>query len=94
MRLSSRCSGATASRHARLRFTAGSDKSQLEQYPLELKDGRDHLRQLAGALAKYVHQIREAIIGSGDARDPTTPDLFTQISRGADEYLWKVEAHW
>ncbi|MFL9868441.1 hypothetical protein PQR67_30035 [Paraburkholderia fungorum] len=69
------------------------DAIQLEQYPLELKDGMGHVRQLAGALAKYGHQIREAIIASSEAGDPTTSDLFTQISRGVDEYLWKVEAH-
>jgi starvation-inducible DNA-binding protein len=68
-------------------------KTQLEPYPLELKDGADHVRQLAGALAKFGHQVRESIIASGDAGDPTTSDLFTQISRGVDEYLWKVEAH-
>ena len=75
------------------RIQQTAKKTPLEQYPLELKDGADHVRQLAGALAKYGHQIREAIIASGDSGDPTTSDLFTQISRGVDEYLWKVEVH-
>ncbi len=32
----------------------------------------------------------EAANGLGDA---DTADLFTEISRGADKLLWKVEAH-
>jgi starvation-inducible DNA-binding protein len=64
-----------------------------DAYPLDLQDGADHVRQIADALAKYGQQMHNAIIESGEAGDPTTSDLFTQISRAADEYLWKVEAH-
>jgi len=70
-----------------------ADKTQLEAYPLELKDGSDHVRQIAAALAKYGHQMLEAISESGDAGDAATSDLFTEISRAVDDYLWKVEAH-
>jgi starvation-inducible DNA-binding protein len=68
-------------------------KTLYDAYPLDLQDGADHVRHIADALAAYGKQVHEAIIESGDAGDPTTSDLFTQISRAADEYLWKVEAH-
>ncbi|SIO68406.1 DNA starvation/stationary phase protection protein Dps [Paraburkholderia phenazinium] len=70
-----------------------ADKTPLERYSLEWQDGNDHVRQIAGALAKYGQQMLAAIMESGSAGDPTTSDLFTQISRAVDEYLWKVEAH-
>jgi starvation-inducible DNA-binding protein len=70
-----------------------ADKTQLESYPLELTDGTDHVRQLSAALAKYGQQTVAAINESGDAGDPSTSDLFTEISRAVDDYLWKVEAH-
>ena len=70
-----------------------AEKTQLEAYPLELRDGADHVRQLSGALAKYGQQTVAAINASGEAGDPASSDLFTEISRAVDDYLWKVEAH-
>ncbi|MDR7010059.1 DNA starvation/stationary phase protection protein Dps [Paraburkholderia strydomiana] len=70
-----------------------ADNTKLEPYPLELKEGMDHVRHVAGALAKFGQQVRDAIIASADFGDATTSDVFTEISRGVDAYLWKVEAH-
>jgi starvation-inducible DNA-binding protein len=68
-------------------------KTPLEPYPLELQDGTGHVDQIAGALAKYGQQMLTAISESGAAGDAATSDLFTEISRAVDDYLWKVEAH-
>jgi starvation-inducible DNA-binding protein len=65
----------------------------LEQYPIQLQDGADHVLQIVGALAKYGQQMLGAISASGNAGDAATSDLFTEISRAVDDYLWKVEAH-
>ncbi|MBU6492364.1 MAG: DNA starvation/stationary phase protection protein Dps [Burkholderiales bacterium] len=65
----------------------------LNPYPLQVKDGAEHVFALAAALAAFGEQVRGAIVASADFGDPTTSDLFTEISRGVDEYLWKVEAH-
>jgi starvation-inducible DNA-binding protein len=70
-----------------------AEKTELTPYPLQTKDGADHVRQLASTLAAFGHEVRESIGSSAEAGDPTTSDLFTEISRGIDEYLWKVEAH-
>ena len=75
------------------RVTQVAQKTQLEAYPLELTDGSDHIRQLSAALAKYGQQTVAAITASGEAGDPATSDLFTEISRAVDDYLWKIEAH-
>jgi starvation-inducible DNA-binding protein len=70
-----------------------AEKTPLEAYPLGLTDGADHVRQLSAVLAKFGQQTVAAITASGDAGDPSTSDLFTEISRAVDDYLWKVEAH-
>jgi starvation-inducible DNA-binding protein len=70
-----------------------AEKTELPSYPLGTKDGAGHVNQLAGTLAAFGHEVREAIDRSAEAGDPTTSDLFTQISRSVDEFLWKVEAH-
>jgi starvation-inducible DNA-binding protein len=57
-----------------------AEKTELTPYPLETKDGADHVRPLASALASLGHEVREAIGSSAEASDPTTSDLFTQIS--------------
>ncbi|WP_144162456.1 DNA starvation/stationary phase protection protein Dps [Paraburkholderia sp. BCC1885] len=68
-------------------------KTSIDAYPLDLQDGADHVRQIATVLAAYGQQMLEAIDKSGEAGDPATSDLFTEISRAVDDYLWKVEAH-
>lgn len=68
-------------------------KTELSPYENEFKRGLDHVAALASALAAYGEIIRDLIDASAKAGDPTTSDLFTEISRGVDLYLWKVEAH-
>ena len=38
-------------------------------------------------------RLRKAIDQSGDLKDMDTADLFTEVSRGIDKWLWFVEAH-
>ena len=37
--------------------------------------------------------VRKAINDANDLGDLDTADLFTEISRGVDKWLWFVEAH-
>jgi starvation-inducible DNA-binding protein len=48
---------------------------------------------LAGVLALFGQKARQAIDLSSELRDADTADLFTEISRGIDKWLWMVEAH-
>ena len=45
------------------------------------------------ALAGFGTSIRAAIDRADEAGDKDTADLFTEISRGVDKWLWFVEAH-
>lgn len=67
--------------------------STVGEYDLAAVDGLDHVRALAGQVAKLAASIRGAILQSAEFGDPTTADLFTEISRSLDKDLWFLEAH-
>jgi starvation-inducible DNA-binding protein len=48
---------------------------------------------LASALSAFGATARHAIEETGGAGDMDTADLFTEVSRGIDKWLWFVEAH-
>src|SRR5262249_61330243 len=68
-------------------------KSQMKEYPLQIANGRDHVDAVSSALAQFGKSVRHAIDTSDELRDRDTADLFTEISRGVDKWLWFVEAH-
>jgi starvation-inducible DNA-binding protein len=67
--------------------------SRLDAYPLAPLAGMEHVAALSAALAAYAKTTRAAIDASDKAGDKGTADTFTDISRGIDDLLWKVEAH-
>ena len=67
--------------------------STLTEYPANIADGRAHVEALSSALAQFGQAIRKAIDTADDLKDADTTDLFTEISRGTDKWLWFVEAH-
>lgn len=70
-----------------------SAKSYLVPYPLGVADEVKHIFAVSAALAAFGQQIRDAVGVSTTQGDPTTADLFTEISRGIDQQLWFVESH-
>ncbi|MDR3607155.1 MAG: DNA starvation/stationary phase protection protein Dps [Oligoflexia bacterium] len=68
-------------------------KSTLEEYPLKASSGKEHVQALSYTLAQYGESVRNAIDEAGKLQDADTADIFTEISRGVDKYLWFVEAH-
>ncbi|TYQ27742.1 DNA starvation/stationary phase protection protein Dps [Pseudanabaena sp. UWO311] len=67
--------------------------STLSEYPLEAISGRDCVIAIADRLALYGKTVREAIDQSTDLKDAGTADLYTEISRTIDKYLWLLESH-
>ena len=67
--------------------------SSLEEYPLDAVDGPETVTAVADRLAAYAAAVRSAIETTADLGDQSTSDLFTEISRTVDKYLWFVEAH-
>ena len=74
-----------------VRVAAG--RSRLEEYPLDIADGQAHVEAVAKALSTFGHEARETIDQADELGDADTADIFTEISRGIDKWLWFVEAH-
>ncbi len=68
-------------------------RSSLAEYPAKAVDGHSHVEALSSALASFGKAARKAIDDANDFGDLDTADLFTEISRGIDKWLWFVEAH-
>ncbi|MDB6015670.1 MAG: hypothetical protein JWR19_159 [Pedosphaera sp.] len=68
-------------------------RTRLEEYPLTIADGLAHVEAVAKALSTFGHEARNTIEQAGELDDADTADLFTEISRGIDKWLWFVEAH-
>jgi starvation-inducible DNA-binding protein len=45
------------------------------------------------ALSTFGHEARTTIDEADGLGDADTADIFTEISRGIDKWLWFVEAH-
>jgi starvation-inducible DNA-binding protein len=68
-------------------------RSSLSEYPANTVDGRSHVDALSSALAVFGKAARKAIDQTDEFGDLDTADIFTEISRGIDKWLWFVEAH-
>lgn len=68
-------------------------RSRLEEYPLAISDGLVHVEAVAKALSTFGHEARNTINEAAELGDANTADLFTEVSRGIDKWLWFVEAH-
>src|SRR5262245_26123599 len=68
-------------------------RSSLAEYPAKAVDGHAHVEALSSALANFGMAARQAIVEADELGDLDTADLFTEVSRGIDKWLWFVEAH-
>jgi starvation-inducible DNA-binding protein len=68
-------------------------RSALPEYSAKGPTGPEHVEALASALAAFGKLARQAIDRSNELNDAGTADIFTEISRGTDKWLWFVEAH-
>src|SRR6266478_1147699 len=72
---------------------AAAGRSRLEEYPLVIADGRAHVEAVSKALSTFGREARATIKQANELDDADTADIFTEISRGIDKWLWFVEAH-
>ena len=68
-------------------------RSRLDEYPLSIADGLAHVEAVARALSTFGREARNTINEADELDDADTADIFTEISRGIDKWLWFVEAH-
>lgn len=74
-----------------VRMAAAS--SSLPEFPTDITDSMDYVRAVAERLAAFTNSARSAIDQTDKLGDADTADLFTEISRCADKYLYFLEAH-
>ncbi len=72
---------------------AVAKRTTLPEYAPKSPNGRDHCEALSSALAAFGKLAREAIDKSTQIGDADMADIFTEISRGVDKWLWFVDAH-
>ena len=67
--------------------------STLPEFPTEITESMDYVRAVADRLAAFTNSAREAIDQTDELGDANTADIFTEVSRCADKYLYFLEAH-
>jgi starvation-inducible DNA-binding protein len=67
--------------------------STLDEYAGKGGEGHVHIDALATAIAAFGKNSRSAIDASDKIGDADTADIFTEVSRGLDKWLWMLEAH-
>ena len=70
-----------------------ASRSRLDEYPLGIADGSAHVEAVARALSTFGREARMTIEETSALSDADTADIFTEVSRGIDKWLWFVEAH-
>ena len=68
-------------------------RTRLTEYSPEISEGTAHVEGVARALSTFGKEARNTINEADELDDADTADLFTEISRGIDKWLWFVEAH-
>jgi starvation-inducible DNA-binding protein len=68
-------------------------RTRLAEYPLQIAEGMEHVEAVARGLSTFGKEARLTIDEANALDDADTADLFTEISRGIDKWLWFVEAH-
>jgi starvation-inducible DNA-binding protein len=74
-----------------VRMAAAS--STLPEFPTDITDGMAYVKAVAERVAAFTNSAREAIDETEKLGDADTSDLFTEVSRCADKYLYFLEAH-
>ncbi len=70
-----------------------ASRSRLPEYPLDIAEGMAHVGAVARALSLFGQAVRHGTDEATALNDADTADLFVEVSRGIDKWLWFVEAH-
>lgn len=74
-----------------VRMAAAS--STLPEFPTNITAGMDYVKAVVERVSAFSNSAREASDQTAKLGDANTADLFTEISRCADKYLYFLEAH-
>ncbi len=66
-------------------------RSSLDEYRLSIADGNGHIDALSTTLAAFGRHARYASEQATELKDADTADIFKEVARGIDTWLWFVE---
>lgn len=66
-------------------------RSSLDEYRLSIADGNGHIDALSTTLAAFGRHARYASEQTTELKDADTADIFQEVARGIDTWLWFVE---
>jgi starvation-inducible DNA-binding protein len=78
---------------ARGTVRASAAASRLPEYPVEARNGRQHVEALSARFSMLAASSRAAIEATDAMGDADSADVFTEVSRGLDKHLWFLESH-
>jgi starvation-inducible DNA-binding protein len=67
------------------------DRTSLDGYRLATADGNGHIDALSTTLTDFGRHVRYASEQASELQDADTADIFTEIARGIDKWLWFVQ---
>ena len=70
---------------------AVAGRSALDGHRLASADGSGHIDALSTTLTDFGRHTRYASVQATELQDADTADIFTEIARGIDKWLWFVE---
>lgn len=70
-----------------------AEETRLPEYPPEATEGMESVRCLVDRYANLGASTRAAIDAADEAGDADTADLFTNLSRDLDKWLYFLESH-
>jgi starvation-inducible DNA-binding protein len=70
---------------------AAVERSALAPFPVDERDERRLLEELARRVEQTVEELRDAI--SASTEDPVSQDLYIEIARGIEKQRWMLLAH-
>ena len=70
-----------------------ANSSSLDEYPIDIFTCEEHVKSMCRSLSQFGRLAREAIRQCDELDDQDSMDMFTDISREIDMYLWFTEAH-
>jgi len=68
-------------------------RSPLDEYPVDITDGSDHVRALVAALAVVLQRARDGRRLAESIDDTVTSDILISVQRSGEKFLWLLEAH-
>jgi starvation-inducible DNA-binding protein len=66
--------------------------TRLAPYPVDIRQGTDHLAALLDRYCACAKAVREGIDTTDEAGDADTADLLTNVSQNLDKAVWMMEA--